>query len=123
MRKLIRTCGALALVLMLATVVLAQGSGLRLDGEILDKDGKPYADVNVEIKSVDTGQTFKLKTDKDGKFVQLGLRVGTYTILLINEADKLHYGPVKFPIDPTKENNFRMSVKEQMAASVAAHPE
>jgi tetratricopeptide (TPR) repeat protein len=122
MRKLVRVFGALALALLLATIAVAQDTG-RLDGEIFDKDGKPYPDVNVEVKSVDTGQTFKLKTDKDGKFVQLGLRVGTYTILLTNEADKLHYGPVKFPIDPTKENKFRMSVKEQMAASVAAHPE
>jgi tetratricopeptide (TPR) repeat protein len=121
MRKLIRTCGALALVLMLATVVLAQGSGLRLDGEILDKDGKPYADVNVEIKSVDTGQTFKLKTDKNGKFVQLGLRSGTYTISL--KKDDFDYGPEKFPMDPSKENVYRLSVKDQMAKTVAAHPE
>jgi len=122
MRKLVRVWAALTMVLLFAGLALAQDTG-RLDGLILDKDGKPYPEVNVEIKSVDTGQTFKVKTDKDGKFVQLGLRVGTYTILLTNEADKLHYGPVKFPIDPTKENNFRMSVKEQMAASLAAHPE
>jgi tetratricopeptide (TPR) repeat protein len=122
MKTLIRVCGALALVLMFATIALAQDTG-RLNGEIYDKDGKPYPDVNVEIKSVDTGQTFKLKTDKDGRFVQLGLRGGTYTILLVNEKDKLNYGPVRFPVDPTKENNFRMSVKEQMAAALAAHPE
>jgi tetratricopeptide (TPR) repeat protein len=122
MRKLIRVCGALALALLFAGITLAQDTG-RLDGEILDKEGKPYPDVNVEIKSVDTGQTFKLKTDKDGKFVQIGLRVGTYTILLTNQKDNLNYGPVKFPVDPTKENNFRMSVKEQMAAALAAHPE
>jgi tetratricopeptide (TPR) repeat protein len=122
MRKLIRVCGAVALALLFAGITLAQDTG-RLDGEILDKEGKPYPDVNVEIKSVDNGQTFKLKTDKDGKFVQLGLRVGTYTILLTNQKDNLNYGPVKFPVDPTKENNFRMSVKEQMAAALAAHPE
>ena len=120
MRKLIRTCGALALVLMFAAVALAQGS-LRLDGEILDKDGKPYTDVNVEIKNVDTGLTFNVKTDKNGKFVQLGLRSGTYTISL--KKDDFNYGPEKFPMDPAKENIYRMSVKDQMAKTVAAHPE
>jgi tetratricopeptide (TPR) repeat protein len=120
MRKLIRTCGALALVLMFAAVALAQGS-LRLDGEILDKDGKPYADVNVEIKHVDTGLTFNVKTDKNGKFVQLGLRSGTYTISL--KKDDFNYGPEKFPMDPAKENIYRMSVKDQMAKTAAAHPE
>ncbi len=122
MRKLIRVWATLALALLFAGITLAQDIG-RLDGLILDKDGKPYPDVNVEVKSVDTGQTYKLKTDKDGKFVQLGLRAGTYTILLTNQKDNLNYGPVKFPVDPVKENVFRMSVKEQMAASAAAHPE
>lgn len=122
MRKLIRVWTALTMVLLFAGIALAQDTG-RLNGEIFDKDGKPYPGVSVEIKSVDTGQTFNLKTDKDGKFVQLGLRVGIYTILLVNENDKLHYGPIRFAVDPTKENNFRMSVKEQMAAAAAAHPE
>src|SRR6202046_4424414 len=112
MRKLIRVWAALALVLLLAGITLAQDTG-RLNGEILDREGKRYPDVNVEIKSRDTGQTFNLKTDKDGKFVQLGLRQGIYTILLVNENAKLHYGPIRFAADPTKENNFRMSVKEQ----------
>jgi tetratricopeptide (TPR) repeat protein len=120
MRKLIRTCGALALALMFAAVALAQDIG-RLDGEILDKDGKPYVDVNVEIKSVDTGQTFKVKTDKNGKFIQLGLRAGTYTVSL--SKDDFKYGPEKVPVDPMKENVYRMSVKDQMAKTVAAHPE
>jgi tetratricopeptide (TPR) repeat protein len=120
MTKLIRTCGALALVLMFAGVALAQGT-LRLDGEILDKEGKPYADVNVEIKSVDTGLTFKLKTDKNGKFVQLGLRSGTYTVSL--QKDDFNYGPEKFPMDPAKDNVYRLNLKDQMAKSAAAHPE
>ncbi len=51
MRKLIRVWAALAMVLLFAGIALAQDTG-RLDGEILDKDGKPYPDVNVEIKSV-----------------------------------------------------------------------
>jgi tetratricopeptide (TPR) repeat protein len=120
MRKLIRTCGALALALMFAAVALAQDIG-RLDGEILDKDGKPYVDVNVEIKSVDTGQTYKVKTDKNGKFIQLGLRAGTYTVSL--SKDDFKYGPEKVPVDPMKENVYKMSVKDQMAKTVAAHPE
>jgi tetratricopeptide (TPR) repeat protein len=120
MRKLIRTCGALTLALMFAAVALAQDIG-RLDGEILDKDGKPYADVNVEIKSVDNGLTFKVKTDKNGKFIQLGLRAGIYTVSL--SKDDFKYGPEKVSVDPMKENVYKMSVKDQMARTVAAHPE
>jgi tetratricopeptide (TPR) repeat protein len=120
MRKLNRAWAVLAMVLLFAGIALGQDSG-RLDGQIFDKDGKPYPDVNVEVKNVDTGQAFKLKTDKDGKFVQLGLRTGIYTISLTK--DDFKYGPEKFPVDATKENNYRMSIKDQMAAAAAAHPE
>jgi tetratricopeptide (TPR) repeat protein len=122
MRKLIRVWAAVTMVLLFAGIALAQETG-RLDGLILDKDGKPYPEVNVEVKSVDTAQTFTLKTDKDGRFVQLGLRGGVYTIALTNKKDNFNYGPAKFLVDPVKENNYKLSVKEEMAASVAAHPE
>ncbi|HXO04594.1 MAG TPA: hypothetical protein VN884_03065 [Candidatus Sulfotelmatobacter sp.] len=122
MRKLMRVSAALALALLLATIAVAQDNG-RLDGEVLDKEGKPYPEVNVAVKSVDSGQTFNLKTDKSGKFVQLGLRGGIYTITLNNPKDNFNYGPVKFLVDTAKENNFRLSVKELAAETAAAHPE
>jgi tetratricopeptide (TPR) repeat protein len=122
MKKLVRIWGALVLALLFASVAVAQDTG-RLDGEIMDKDGKPYPDVTVAIKNSDTGQTFTVKTDKNGKFVQLGLRQGIYTITLSNQKDNFTYGPVKFPVDTSKDNNYKLNIKEEMAATVAAHPE
>ena len=122
MNKLVRISAAFVLALLFASVAVAQDTG-RLNGEILDKDGKPYPDVTVAIKNSDTGQTFTLKTDKNGKFVQLGLRQGIYTITLSNQKDNFTYGPVKFPIETTKENNYRLSIKDEIAATAAAHPE
>jgi tetratricopeptide (TPR) repeat protein len=122
MKKLVRIWGALVLALLFASVAVAQDTG-RLDGEIMDKDGKPYPDVTVAIKNSDTGQTYTVKTDKNGKFVQLGLRQGLYTITLGNQKDNFTYGPVKFPIDTSKDNNYKLNIKEEMAATVAAHPE
>ena len=57
MKKILMSfCGALALVLLAAASVAAQGLG-RLDGQILDPQGNPYPDVTVVIKNPDTGQT------------------------------------------------------------------
>ena len=50
MRKVISILGAWVLVAMLAATAMAQGTG-RLNGEILDKDGKPFADQAVTIKT------------------------------------------------------------------------
>jgi tetratricopeptide (TPR) repeat protein len=122
MRKLIGVWAALALVLLFAGIAPAQDSG-RLDGEILDKDGNAYPDVTVALKNSDTGQTYTLKTDKNGKFTQLGLRGGIYTVTLTNQKDNFNYGPVKTLVDTSKENNFKLSVKEEIARTAAAHPE
>src|ERR1700722_16859327 len=121
MKKLIRIWGALVLALLFASIAVAQDSG-RLNGEILDKVGKPYADVTVVIKNPETGQTFTTKTDKNGKFVQLGLRDAAYAITLTNQKDNLNYGPVPFQVGTTKENNFKLDFKKLAAEKAGAPP-
>jgi tetratricopeptide (TPR) repeat protein len=117
MRKVISILGAWVLVALLAATATAQGTG-RLNGEIVDQDGKPYADQVVIIKLPETGQTFNLKTDKNGKFVQLGMRSGTYTITLpsINYTEK-------YQVKDGQENTYKLDLKQLAAASAAAHPE
>jgi tetratricopeptide (TPR) repeat protein len=122
MKKLIRISAALVLALLFASVAVAQDTG-RLDGEILDKEGNPYPDVTVAIKNSDTGQTYTIKTDKNGKFVQLGLRSAIYLITLTKENDKLNYGPLKFQMNSGKDNTFKLSFKDLVAETAAAHPE
>jgi tetratricopeptide (TPR) repeat protein len=122
MRKLMRVWAALALVLLFTGMALGQDSG-RLDGEILDKDGKPYPDVTVDLKNSDTGQVHTLKTDKNGKFTQIGLRSGIYTVTLTNQKDNFTYGPVKTLVDSSKENNYKLSIKDEIARTATEHPE
>jgi tetratricopeptide (TPR) repeat protein len=71
--------GLIALVCLCAGAAAAQGNN-RIDGQVLDLEGKPLPDATVTLKSEDTGQVLTLKTDKDGKFVQLGLKGGTYDL-------------------------------------------
>src|SRR5580704_17238867 len=117
MRKAISILGAWVLVAMLAATALAQGTG-RLNGEILDKDGKPFVDQAVTIKNPETGQVFNLKTDKNGKFIQLGMRSGIYVISLpsINYTEK-------YQVQDGQENNYKLDLKAVAAATLAAHPE
>lgn len=69
----------LALILLCAGAAAAQGNN-RIDGQILDDQGKPMPNAAVVVKSEDTGQTYTFKTDKDGKFVQIGLKAGIYDV-------------------------------------------
>lgn len=110
MRRFISAWGALALALFFAGFAAAQGTG-RLDGEVLDLQSKPFANVNVEIKNPDTGQAFTTKTDKAGKFVQLGLRTGVYQITLTKDIPSINY-VVQAQVQEGQENLVKVNFQE-----------
>jgi len=110
MRRMIPAWIALILALSFATIAGAQGTG-RIAGEVLDVNGKPYPDVNVEIKNPDTGQVYTTKTDKNGRFTQLGLLSGVYVVTLTNEKDHLNFA-VQFRVTQDQENAFKLNLAE-----------
>jgi hypothetical protein len=88
MRRLIPVWMALAVALLLPTIARAQNG--HVVGQVMDRDGKPWAGLTVVLKS-DSGRNYTLKTDKDGKFSQIGLTAGVYTFVLTSQADQLNY--------------------------------
>ena len=113
MRRFIPAGGVLALVLLFAAIAAAQNTG-QIVGEVKDLNGKPYADVNVEIKNPDTGKVFTTKTDKSGHFTQVGVPGGTYVVTLTKPQDQLSY-QVKFLVESGKDNGFNLNMKEEAA--------
>ena len=113
MRRMFPAWTALILALSFATIAAAQGTG-RIAGEVDDINGKPYPDVNVEIKNPDTGQTYTTKTDKNGRFTQLGLLSGIYMVTLTNEKDHLNFA-VQFRVQQDQENAFKLNLAEHKA--------
>jgi tetratricopeptide (TPR) repeat protein len=69
----------LAALVTIAPRAAAQGLG-SLAGEVRGIDGKPFADVTVVIKNHESGVTNTVKTDKNGRYVQIGLRAGIYDL-------------------------------------------
>jgi tetratricopeptide (TPR) repeat protein len=115
MTKVFSILSACLLALMLATVAIAQETA-SVNGEILDKDGKPYADVTVVMKNSDTGQAYTDKTDKNGKFVQLGMKGGIYSVTLTNAKDNFTFSD-KTVVNSGKENDYKLNIKEVIAQS------
>jgi tetratricopeptide (TPR) repeat protein len=111
MRKLMHALVALAFVLLLAAAARAQNG--RVSGQVMDMNGKPWSGITVTLKS-DTGRTFTLKTDKDGKYSQIGIPGGIYVITLINQAAGLNFSE-KQMVKPDDENTFDFNFKEIMA--------
>jgi len=53
----------------------------KVTGNIIDFDGKPWADLPIKIKS-DQGATLETKTDAKGNYVFVNLRSGKYTVIV-----------------------------------------
>jgi len=59
-------------------VLLAQGGTLA--GTVFDLTGKPYPDITISIKSIETSKEISATTDAKGHYSASGLGAGTYNI-------------------------------------------
>lgn len=77
---------ALAAVLSAATFLpaLAQTVGAQAEGKVT-QEGSPLANAQVVFTNVDTGKTYKTKTDKYGSFAMLGVPYGSYQVDVLSE--------------------------------------
>lgn len=120
MKRVLYGIFALVVALILAGAAVAQSG--RLDGQVLDKEGKPYPDVTVQIKNTATSQTFTVKTDKDGKFVQLGIGPGMYDVTFSNENDGFSYS-TRVQVSSDENSPLNISVKDLVAKGAIANPD
>src|ERR1700678_1116025 len=121
MKRLLPGCAALLLAMMLLPAMAAAQEHASVTGQVLDRDGKPWAGVSVQLKS-DNGRVFTVKTDKDGKFTQVGLAGGTYTFVLSSEPEHLSYTERR-PIESEVENTANFNFKDIIAHQTGADPE
>ena len=81
--KAIRMAALLALIAgplaaWMAPAAYAQGG--TLSGTVLDLTGKPYPDVTLSIKSIETNKEIDVVTDAKGHYTAPGLAGGTYNV-------------------------------------------
>lgn len=111
----------LVLVAALLFPAIAAAQDTTVHGQVLDRDGKPWPGLSVQITG-ENGQTFHLKTDKHGKYSQIGLSGGIYTFVLTDASQGLHFTE-KHQIQGDKDNEIDFNFKQIIAQQAAAHPE
>jgi tetratricopeptide (TPR) repeat protein len=111
MKGWMRIGAALVICLGLASVARAQGASVA--GQVLDRDGNPWPDVTVTLKS-ESGRTFTLKTDKDGKFTQIGMSPGLYTATFSHPPELAAY-TMQHPISTGEATDFSVNFKQLLA--------
>ena len=113
MKKWIHFWGLVVLILACAGAAAAQGNN-RLDGQVLDAQGKPLPGATVVLKSESNGQTYNYKTDKDGKFLQLGLTAGIYNVTVNPNNPQLPPYNEKFQITEGQSGTLVINYKDLM---------
>jgi tetratricopeptide (TPR) repeat protein len=120
MRTWIHRIGALALLLvpLLVLVPRALAQSGQLSGQVLDFQGNPFPGVVVTITNKDTGTAYTVKTDKDGKFLQLGMQFGNYSV---NFKDANSTPPINYSLEgvnvPGQTSPLLVNFKEIAAKS------
>lgn len=115
---------AFGLASLFAPRAAAQTDG-RIEGTIIDFDGKPWANLGVKAKS-DQGVAQETKTDASGKFAFSGLRSGKYTVSVL--APQLQ-APFEVPTEvrsgsegaSTVNLNFKEILEKQNPEAAAAY--
>jgi len=113
--------GILALGLLSCFASRASAQDGRMNGTIIDFDGKPWADLPIKIKN-DQGNVFETKTDANGKFTYVGLKNGKYTFTV--QPPQMQQ-PFEVPVDvrgadtPLVNLNFKEILEKQNPEAAA----
>jgi tetratricopeptide (TPR) repeat protein len=68
--------------------VLAQTTTVK--GKIKDQSGAPVVGATVELKDIDTGRRFPLKSDKKGEFFSIGVAPGKFNVTVTKDGKVIY---------------------------------
>ena len=100
------------LAAVLAGLFMGMPGVAEVSGRVLDRTGKPVAGAQVVYTSLDTGRTYKFKTDKKGEFTAAGVLFGDYQINVTGADGQSLYRGKRRIVDPhtpgfkEKETNY-----------------
>jgi tetratricopeptide (TPR) repeat protein len=94
----------------------------RISGTVLDLQGNPYPGIVVTMTDVSTHQALVATTDKNGKFVQLGLKGGIWSLNFKDPAQPQVDHTQEYQVDIDKDNQIIMNFKALVEEYKKEHP-
>jgi tetratricopeptide (TPR) repeat protein len=112
----------LPLLLVLAMGLCAPFAAAQTTGTVKgvckDSDGKPITQAEVEWVGVESGHTYKLKTDNKGQYFSLGIVPGKYNVKLSKDGKELyHLNGVPVGLEETSQD---IDLKKEATAAAQA---
>ena len=94
MRRVLNVIFCCAVLLIASSPMWAQAMA-QVKGQVTDQEGKPMVGAKIEMKNLENGQKYNLKTDKKGQFFSIGVSSGHYDITVYDSSGKsVTQGPV-----------------------------
>ncbi len=114
MKKIAIVLFITAMALTFTLAAAAQTTSVK--GKCTDQTGAPIVGGTVEFLHLDSGRTMKVKTDKNGDYMSLGLSTGNYKITLFGPDGKQLFFFGKVPVTLNVDNNvFDFDLKKEAA--------
>lgn len=112
----------LVVVCLWATSALAQFGSVK--GVCKNKDGKPMAGAVVEYHQLGSARVYKLKTDNSGTYSSLGVMLGRYNVILMQDGQEVFHLDGVTVSSEEKTLDLDLQHEEELAAKQnTANPE
>ncbi len=115
MRRLV-----IALMLPVACLSVQAESTGRISGQILAKDGKPIPGVKINLKRTDRNWSKDLTTDKNGKYLQVGLEPRDFELTISAEGYTDYKEFIKIPLADVLVKNVTLLTPSESRTKVLA---
>jgi tetratricopeptide (TPR) repeat protein len=118
MKKIAIVLFITALALTFTIAAAAQTTSVK--GKCTDQTGAPIVGGTVEFQHLDSGRVNKIKTDKNGDYMSLGMSTGSYKITLFGPDGKQLFFFSKVPVTLDIDSNvFNFDLKKEMLKAAA----
>jgi tetratricopeptide (TPR) repeat protein len=105
----------------LASHATAQGGNAMIEGVVKDQKGAVVTGAVVSVRPADgSARAYSAKTDKNGKFIIIGIYPTEYNITAAHEANKLESPPVKMRLPAGRMSNVELLLADKAAIAAAA---
>jgi tetratricopeptide (TPR) repeat protein len=74
--------------LLCASVPMWGQAMAQIKGKIIGQDGQPMVGAKIELRNLENGQKYNLKSDKKGEFFSIGISSGKYDITVFDPTGK-----------------------------------
>ncbi len=116
------TFAVIAIIALWVSPALAQYGQVR--GFCKDAEGKPIVGAIVEWRNVDSGQTYKIKTNGKGEYFSLGITAGNYKVrLLQGDKELFNYTNIHVGMEEKVQDFDLQQEQKDQAAGKGLTPE